>query len=226
MAQRKENRIPATDIFPSGLILRLHPLGGKTPIAVRLNTEKWGSRWYPGAGIYRHVRLVKTSRLHVGQWGVFVTTPQVSRQQATAKVQVSIRNRHQAAQPCHYTIDIYEVTSANRRGKRVAHTSSSTLNIKAGDSITSLSEVRISQPKLWELDAPCRYLARVTVYQGKKATDSYDALFGIRTIEFSHDKGFLLNGKHVPIQAPATTTTSVLWVRPSTVLPCAASCSY
>ena len=174
--------------------------GGKNTIAVRLNTEKWGSRWYPGAGIYRHVRLVKTSRLHVGQWGVFVTTPQVSRQQATAKVQVSIRNRHQAAQPCHYTIDIYEVTSANRRGKRVAHTSSSTLNIKAGDSITSLSEVRISQPKLWELDAPCRYLARVTVYQGKKATDSYDALFGIRTIEFSHDKGFLLNGKHVPIQ--------------------------
>lgn len=174
--------------------------GGKNTIAVRLNTEKWGSRWYPGAGIYRHVRLVKTSRLHVGQWGVFVTTPRVSRQQATAKVQVSIRNRHQAAQPCHYTIDIYEVTSANRRGKRVAHTSSSTLNIKAGDSITSLSEVRISQPKLWELDAPCRYLARVTVYQGKKATDSYDALFGIRTIEFSHDKGFLLNGKHVPIQ--------------------------
>ena len=52
--------------------------GGENVIAVRLNTEKIGSRWYPGAGIYRHVRLVKTSQTHVDHWGVFVTTPRIS----------------------------------------------------------------------------------------------------------------------------------------------------
>lgn len=49
--------------------------GGENVVAVRLNTEDMGSRWYPGAGIYRHVRLVKTSQVHVDHWGVFVTTP-------------------------------------------------------------------------------------------------------------------------------------------------------
>ena len=64
----------------------------KNVVAVRLNTEKFGSRWYPGAGIYRHVRLVKTNPVHVGQWGVFVTTPEITDEQANALVHVEIQN--------------------------------------------------------------------------------------------------------------------------------------
>ena len=66
--------------------------GGDNVLSVRLNTENLGSRWYPGAGIYRHVRLVSTQPLHVAQWGVFVTTPEVSSTQAQACVRVTLEN--------------------------------------------------------------------------------------------------------------------------------------
>ena len=58
--------------------------GADNVVAVRLNTEEIGSRWYPGAGIYRHVRLVKTSPTHIDRWGAFVTTPDITDKQAKA----------------------------------------------------------------------------------------------------------------------------------------------
>jgi beta-galactosidase len=52
--------------------------GTKNILAVRLDTVNWDSRWYPGAGIYRHVRMVKTNPIHVGLWGTYVTTPKIT----------------------------------------------------------------------------------------------------------------------------------------------------
>ena len=60
-------------------------------------------------------------------------------------------------------------------------------------------ELCIASPKLWSIEETNRYLARVTVYNKRKQVDVYDAPFGIRTIEFTHDNGFLLNGKRVQI---------------------------
>src|SRR5450756_1986414 len=67
--------------------------GGKNVLAVRLDTEKWESRWYPGAGIYRHVWLVKTNRVHVGHWGTYITTPQITDASALVKMDVTIDNQ-------------------------------------------------------------------------------------------------------------------------------------
>ena len=67
--------------------------GGDNVIAVRADTsEQPASRWYAGAGIYRHVRLVITGSVHIEQWGVFVTTPQVSVDKAQVKIQTQITN--------------------------------------------------------------------------------------------------------------------------------------
>ena len=92
----------------------------KNVIAVRLNTEKFGSRWYPGAGIYRHVRLVKTNPVHVGQWGVFVTTPEITDEQANALVRVEIQNNLSEAVDGQYMVDIYELDKDDVPGAKVA----------------------------------------------------------------------------------------------------------
>lgn len=177
-----------------------HLLYGKeNVVAVRLNTEKFGSRWYPGAGIYRHVRLVKTEPVHVAHWGVFVTTPQVTPEQAVAKVAVEIQNTLSDNTKGAYKVDIYELDEADRPGKLVAESDKRPLTLLSGKTGIDSVELCIASPKLWSIEETNRYLARVTVYNKRKQVDVYDAPFGIRTIEFTHDNGFLLNGKRVQI---------------------------
>lgn len=83
--------------------------GEENVVAVRLNTEKLGSRWYPEAGIYRHVRLVKTEPVHVAQWSVFVTTPQVTDERATIALNVKLQNHRALAADCSYSVAVYEL---------------------------------------------------------------------------------------------------------------------
>ena len=72
-------------------------VGGENVLAVRLDTEKWDSRWYPGAGIYRHVWLVKAGPVHVGHWGTYVTTPEVSDKSAAVNLIITVDNQTQTA---------------------------------------------------------------------------------------------------------------------------------
>ena len=92
---------------------------GRNVVAVRLNTENLGSRWYPGSGIYRHVRLTRTSPVHVGQWGVFVTTPEVTNEAATVSVRLRIENHRDAATDCRYevalSVYIMKIVEKSRR---------------------------------------------------------------------------------------------------------------
>lgn len=169
-------------------------------VAVRLNTEKWGSRWYPGAGIYRNVRLVKTHPLHVGHWGTFVTTPIVTPQKAQAKVEVKIENNCKVRVSARYNVDIYELNNEDKIGKKVASSETRVTDLLALGQWTDSVKIDIPSPKLWSIEHTHRYMARVYVYNGKKQTDVYDTPFGIRTIQFTHDNGFLLNGKRVQIK--------------------------
>lgn len=102
--------------------------GGENVVAVRLNTEDMGSRWYPGAGIYRHVRLVKTSQVHVDHWGVFVTTPQISEKEAKAVISVKLRNHLPDPVKGHYAVSVYELDAEDRVGAEVAKCKSLSLN--------------------------------------------------------------------------------------------------
>ena len=175
--------------------------GDDNVVAVRLNTEILGSRWYPGAGIYRHVRLVKTQPLHVAHWGVFVTTPSITDRQATAAVRVKVDNCSNTPAPYRMRIDIYETDEADRIGKRVASAHSVLLQAEAGCSREDSLHLTVTQPKRWSLEQTNRYVARVTLLDAHNhTTDVYDTPFGFRTIEFTHDNGFLLNGKRVQLQ--------------------------
>lgn len=174
--------------------------GEENVVAVRLNTEKLGSRWYPGAGIYRHVRLVKTSPVHVDHWGVFVTTPSISDVEAEALVHVQVRNHLSVPVKGHYSVSVYELYADNQTGRKVASSSHVRLDLPANATAQDSVSLRILSPKRWSLEATNRYLARVKVYDGKYLVDTYEVPFGFRTIQFTHDNGFLLNGKRVQIQ--------------------------
>ena len=174
--------------------------GGENVVAVRLNTENIGSRWYPGAGIYRHVRLVVTSPVHVDHWGVFVTTPYVSETTAEALVHVQIQNHLSVPVEGNYSVEIYELDAEDCIGRKVASSRLKQLHLSANMPTEDSVALNVRSPKRWTLEATNRYLARVKVYDGKKLMDTYEVPFGFRTIQFTHDSGFLLNGKHVQIQ--------------------------
>jgi len=174
--------------------------GKENVIAVRLNTEKLGSRWYPGAGIYRHVRLVKTNAVHVVQWGAFVTTPEISSENGRAKIEVKIDNHLPKAVEINYAVEIYELDSNDRPGRKVATGSPQSMKLDANGIHAESVQIDVPHPLLWNLEQSHRYLARIRVFDGNQLLDEYDTPFGFRTIEFTHSNGFLLNGKRVQLQ--------------------------
>ncbi|MFS2020361.1 sugar-binding domain-containing protein, partial [Massilia sp. CT11-108] len=89
--------------------------GNDNVVAIRLDNPEKSSRWYPGGGIYRHVWLVKTTPVHVAQYGTFVTTPQVSKAQATVSVQATVESNGRAAQ-VQVATEIYTLDAAGKPG--------------------------------------------------------------------------------------------------------------
>lgn len=175
--------------------------GGDNVIAVRLDTEQWDSRWYPGAGIYRHVWLVKTNPVHVGHWGTYITTPEVTDQQATVKLAVTLDNRTTAPAKATLRTTIYEIGKNGKpAGKPVVTMGDAKTDVEPNGNATVEHQATISNPKRWDIRSPHRYLARTEVVVNGKIVDQVETPFGIRTIEFTPRNGFLLNGRRVPIQ--------------------------
>ncbi len=174
--------------------------GADNVVAVRLDTERIGSRWYPGAGIYRHVRMIKTNPLHVAHWGAFVKTPEISADKAQANVIVKIDNNLPRIVHPEFSVSIYELDNDDKTGRKVAVSDKRRVSVMPGQSAEDSVSLHIPSPKLWSLEETNRYLAKVSVYDGKRLVDLYEVPFGIRTVEFTHDDGLHLNGRRVQIQ--------------------------
>jgi len=174
--------------------------GQKNVVAVRLDTEKWESRWYPGAGIYRHVWMIKTDLVHVAHWGTYITTPEISDASATVKMEVILDNQGKSAVEATVQAQVFELDPNNKPGTKVASFNPAKVKIEAGKSINTEVHAVVKNPKRWDILSPNRYLAQTTVSVGGKVVDTYRTPFGIRTIEFTARNGFLLNGRRVEIQ--------------------------
>lgn len=179
--------------------------GQENTVAVRLDTEKVGSRWYPGAGIYRHVRLVEMAPVHVAHWGVFVTTPELSDAQGLAKIAVSVDNQSEASVRALVRAEILELAPDGQAVSVVAQSSEQEVELAAGATGAASLAATVARPRRWTCwnagdGKPARYLARTSVLVGGQVVDVQETPFGFRTIEFTHDDGFHLNGKRVPIQ--------------------------
>jgi len=174
--------------------------GGENVLAIRLDNPPESSRWYPGGGIYRNVWLVKTAPIHVAQWGTYVTTPEVSGQAATVKLQVTVDNDSDAGAAVSVKNEIFELEADGTKGKSVASLATDGVNLAAHQSQVTASQIIIKNPKRWSLEKPQRYVVVTSVEQGSRVLDRYETPFGIRTIQFTADNGFLLNGRRVPLK--------------------------
>ena len=168
--------------------------GEENVLAVRADVQQPCSRWYSGAGIYRHARLTVKDPIHIAQWGTYVTTPEVTEKEATVRVQTKVRNQSTSAQ--NVTLETIIVDNA---GQEVAR-ASSVQSVKAdGDRVFEQS-LKVSNPTLWSLENPALYHVTSQVQVNNSSVDSKDTPFGIRTFEFTLEKGFYLNGKQVPVR--------------------------
>ncbi|HEV2860829.1 MAG TPA: beta-galactosidase GalB [Pyrinomonadaceae bacterium] len=175
--------------------------GAENVLAIRLDNPPDSSRWYPGGGIYRNVRLVKTSPVHVAHWGTYVTTPEVTASAATVNVKATVENSSDAAGEVSLRTRLYELGAGGRKSPRaVAEAGAARLNVGAGERATSEARAVVRAPKLWGTRRPSLYTAVTTIEQGGKVVDSYETVFGIRTIKFDAARGLLLNGELVELK--------------------------
>ncbi|HVH69228.1 MAG TPA: beta-galactosidase GalB [Gemmatimonadales bacterium] len=164
-------------------------------VAVRVdNSQQPNSRWYSGSGIYRHVRLVTTTNVHVDHWGTYVTTPEVTAESARVTIRTAIRNETPAGQAVTLRTLLYDAA-----GTQVATASSHALVPR--DSVAEVAQdLVVPRPRLWSLERPHLYRAVTRVECGAALCDEYTTPFGIRSFTFRADSGFFLNGDHVQIR--------------------------
>ncbi|HUA64862.1 MAG TPA: beta-galactosidase GalB [Alphaproteobacteria bacterium] len=174
--------------------------GTENVLAIRLDNPNTSSRWYPGGGIYRNVWLVRSSPIHSGHWGIYVTTPEITKDAAMVKVRVNVDNDSDSDCEVSVKNDIYELNAEDKKGNVVASTQTDALQVPARQSNLSVSQVRLKDPKLWSLETRARYVVVTSILQNGKLMDQSQTPFGIRTIEFTATNGFLLNGRRVQIK--------------------------
>lgn len=169
---------------------------GKTNvIAVKAdNTVQPASRYYTGAGIYRHVRLVATDLVHVENWGVYISTADATTAKATVKVQTSVINESSKA-----SVVTVETAVIDSDGK-VVKTAQSKENVAAGKSFQFKQDIAVANPKLWNLETPFLYKTLTKVSVAGKVVDDQENTFGIRAFKFDAATGFWLNGKNFKLK--------------------------
>ncbi len=166
---------------PRGVIMP-----GRNTIKVSLENKEKSSRWYPGAGLYRNVRLVSSSPIHVPTWGTYVVTPYVTQNEASVRLTTEIAGTAKA-QKVMVKTDI-----VSPEGKVVATNNS----MYHSHGQPFVQDFLVEAPELWSTDTPYLYEARTTLNVDGKDVDRYVTRFGIRSLEYIPEKGFFLNGKY------------------------------
>ena len=162
-------------------------------VTVRVdNSRQPNSRWYSGSGIYRDVRLVMTEPVHVDHWGVFVSTPTVSEENADVSVRTTVRN----SLPEEAEVEVTSLVLNSAREEVARGTG--TLNVQAGSAMALDQELRVVGPDLWSVEAPVMYSLVTEIRSGGRLTDRMETPFGIRYFNFDAVTGFSLNG--IPVR--------------------------
>ena len=173
--------------FVYDLTSYLKPIGQKNVIAVEVKNEGDNSRWYAGSGIYRHVWLSVVNQTHIENWGVQIVSKNVSEQLADILITTKIEN---ITANISMTTEIYSVDNKLITSKNTAISGKE----KVEQTIT------LTNPKLWDIENPNLYRAKITLTQNGKKIDEYSQNFGIRSIKFDAETGFSLNGKTLKLR--------------------------
>lgn len=150
-------------------------------IDVFLENKPQQSRWYPGAGLYRNVRLISTDKVHIPTFGVLVLTPQVSEQEATVEMRIDLQNGVDETTAEAEGVTLQTDIIYQNKVVAVIHGEQGSTNVP--------------KPHLWSPETPHLYYARTRVLRGEEVIDEVSTRFGIRSISYTPEYGFQLNGK-------------------------------
>ena len=166
---------------------------GKNAILVKVDASEYEGWWYEGAGIYRHVWLTKTDRLHVDRFGTYITTPTVSGAEAIVSIKTTLKNEYKI------TKNITLVSKIVDKKGVVLDTKSSTLSIPTFDQFEVSQTGAIQKPLLWSPETPNLYKVLTEVSENGNIIDTYETTFGVRTVDINSN-GVYLNGKLYPVK--------------------------
>ena len=180
---------------------------GTNSVRVELENREQSSRWYPGAGLYRKVRLISKPAVHIPVWGTYITTPHVSAESAVVSVRTEIEGLEEGE------MITLETVLRDAAGSEVARRTD-TRKLYADKAVTQ--QLVVPSPRLWSPSTPELYTAtvriftggalntewniakwrnRISVVPGSEFSDEAETRFGIRSIEFRPEQGFFLNGE-------------------------------
>ena len=168
--------------------------GRENVVAVKVdNSHQTNCRWYTGSGIYRHTWLLSTNKVHFAVWGTFVSSPQVSTDAATLRVNTKIQNEGKEAARCNL------VSSLIDHDGKVIQTAEATQEIATGSEFEFVQQINVDRPHLWSVADPYLYRVHSSVRILNATVDECDTPLGIREAAFDADRGFVLNGERVKL---------------------------
>ena len=169
--------------------------GESNVLSVRAdNSDQPASRYYAGAGIYRHVRLVVTGRLHIEKWGVYISPSQVTDKKADVNIETGIVNESSSS-----TSVILETVLLDPAGK-IVRSAETKQTVPSGKSVKVKQALEITEPLLWDINQPNLYRAITKIRTGNNTIDEQVNFFGIRDSRFEAATGYWLNGRNIKIK--------------------------
>jgi beta-galactosidase len=196
-----------SEVFINGKSLGVYPYGytsfkynltpyldfdKKNVIAVRVdNSQQLNCRWYTGSGIYRHVWMLVTEPVHIAHWGVDITTSEVSSEKANVHLKTRVKNETDQTQNI-----VLKILIRDKNSKRVGNEHVE-VELAANSEKDINQTINVLNPFLWSPDTPDLYQARIQMVSGNEVIDDFKTPFGIRSIEFSAEDGFQLNGEKI-----------------------------
>jgi beta-galactosidase len=168
--------------------------GGRNVLLLRVDATSSDGWFYEGAGIYRHVWLVKTHPVHVKQWGTFVRS-EVKSNSASVAIRTELANSSLTAKDARVVSTVLDPT-----GKEVGKAVTAPVPITANGDYTFEQKIEVSRPMLWSLEERSLYTLVTEVRSAGEAVDRYVSRFGIRTIRIDASRGLYLNEKPIKIK--------------------------
>jgi beta-galactosidase len=198
-----------SEVFINGKSLGIHPygytsfrydltsdlaFGSENVLSVKVdNSKQKNCRWYSGSGIYRHVWMEVTEPVYVAGWGVSVSTPDVSPEKATVNIKIQVKNETDLPQAI-----ILNTKLLGADNKKIGENKTA-IELTAKCMKEVEQSFQVFNPLLWSPEQPHLYQAQVQILTDNHVLDDTKTTFGIRSIKFTAENGFQLNGKTVKI---------------------------
>jgi len=177
--------------FQFDITSALKDAGKINVIAVKTVNPGQNSRWFAGAGIYREVSISVLNPVSISPWGVFISTPTVSQEKAEVRVEVTSSNK--TALPAELSFVLHAISPGGQK------TTIQSQSLTAGPQSSTVLHAsgHMENPALWSPEDPNLYKAEVVLLANGEEVDRYPLQFGVRSIEYSVEDGFLLNGQEI-----------------------------